>query len=114
MVSDKKRIPLACLAIHVIFEKNRIRRFVRFLPEDHVSFFRCIIAFLRIALLAGSDQVCPGINTTASTGHDMIDRQVFPGATVLTLMVVALEYILPGKINALVRGVNISIQAYYR
>ena len=41
----------------------------------------------------------------------MIDRQILLGAAILTFVVIAFEYVLPGKINALVRGVNISIEA---
>jgi hypothetical protein len=39
----------------------------------------------------------------------VIDGKILPGATILALMVVSFEYILPGKINALVRGVDISV-----
>jgi hypothetical protein len=40
----------------------------------------------------------------------MVDSQFFFGAAILALIIVAFEYILPGKINALVRGVNISVE----
>ena len=41
----------------------------------------------------------------------MIDSELSQRAAVLALKIVAIKYILPGKINALVRGVNISIEA---
>jgi hypothetical protein len=44
----------------------------------------------------------------------MIDRKVPSCAAVLALEIVALEYILPGKINALVGGVHIAVEADYR
>ena len=47
----------------------------------------------------------------ARTGHDMVKSQIAGGAAILALKVVALENVLPGKINALVRGVNIAVQA---
>lgn len=113
MISDEKRIPFTCLAIHMIFKENRIRRLVRFLAKDHVRFFGSIITFLGVAFLARGNEVGPRINTAARAWRHVIDRQIFPCAAILTFVIVALEYILPGKINALVRGVNISIQAYH-
>jgi hypothetical protein len=44
----------------------------------------------------------------------MVDRKILTGTAILTLVIITFENILPGKINALVRGVNISIQANYR
>jgi len=41
----------------------------------------------------------------------MVQREIFFGSAILTFKIVALEYILPRKINALVGGVNISVQA---
>lgn len=41
----------------------------------------------------------------------MIQCKVFSGATVLTLKIIAFENILPGKINALVGGVYIAVEA---
>jgi hypothetical protein len=40
----------------------------------------------------------------------MVNGQVFSCTAILTLVVITLKDILPGKINALVRGVNISIE----
>lgn len=44
----------------------------------------------------------------------MINSEFAPGTAILALKIVALEYILAGKINALIRGVDISIKADHR
>lgn len=44
------------------------------------------------------------------TGYNMIQRKIFTGAAILTLKIIALKDILPGKINALVGGVHISVE----
>ena len=114
MVANKERIPLSGLSIHMIFKKDRVRWFIRFLTKRHICFFRCIVAFFCIAFFTSGHKIGPCVCTTARSGHNMIDCQVFACSAILTLVVVAFKYILPGKINALVRGVNISIQAYHR
>lgn len=111
MMACEKRIPLSCLTVHVVFQENRIRGLMRFSAQRHVGLFRSIISFFGVAFLTGSSEVQPRIATTASAGHYMIDRQLLFGAAVLAFVVVAFKYILPGKINALVRGVNISVEA---
>lgn len=112
MMAGQKSIPLTCLAIHVIFQKNRVRRFLWLSAQRHVRFFGRVVAFLGVALLAGRYQVYPCIATTAGARGNMIDGKLLLGAAILALVVVALKYILPGKINALVRGVNISVESY--
>ena len=44
----------------------------------------------------------------------MIDGKIFLGAAVLAFVVIALENILAGKINALVGGVHIWVQSDHR
>lgn len=95
----------------MIFQKNRIRRFERFFPEVHSCFFGHVVTFPGVALLARSYQVSPRIDAASCARDDMVDRKILPRSAVLALIAVALEDILPGKINALVRGVNISVQA---
>jgi hypothetical protein len=111
VMAVEKSIPLAGLPAHVVFQKDRIRRFVWFFAQGHISFFRRALSFFRIAPFARGNQVDPGVATTAGTRCDVIDREVLPGAAILALVVIAFKYILPGKINALVRGVHISVQA---
>lgn len=87
---------------------------MRLAAQRHVGFFGAIVAFFGVALFARRYQVHPGIATSAGAGCYVVYGKLLLGATILALIVIALEYILPGKINALVRGVNISIQSYYR
>jgi hypothetical protein len=114
MMTNKEWIPLTCLTTHMVFEEDGVRRLVRFLAQDHVCFFRHIIAFLCITFFTRGNEIRPRIHSAACAWHDVIDRQFFARATILTFMIVAFEYILPGKINALVRGVDISVQADHR
>jgi hypothetical protein len=111
MMAIQKDIPIADLVTHMIFEKDRIGWFVWFSAQRHIGIFGRVFPFFGVTFFAGGNQVDPRIRTTSRTRHDVIDRQIFLGAAILTFMVIALEYILPGKINALVRGVNISIEA---
>src|SRR5688572_24268221 len=111
MMSIKKDIPVANLITHVVFEKDRIGRFVGFSAQGHVCVFGGVLSFFGVTFFTRGDQVYPCIRTASRPRYNVIDRQIFPGAAILTFMVIALEYILPGKINALVRGVNISIEA---
>src|SRR3569832_2129531 len=73
-----------------------------------------MIAFFRIALFACSNEIDPRIGPALCARYHMIDGQIAFGATILTLKIVAFEYILPGKINPFVRGINISVEAYDR
>jgi len=107
--SAQELIPFTLVA-QMILEKNGIGGFCRFLTQEHASLLGCIVTFLRVALLACSDQVCPGIFSTARPRDDVINGQVFTRTAVLTFIAVAFEDILPGKINALVGGVDISIK----
>lgn len=95
----------------MIFQENRIRWLQGLLAQVHACFFRCVVAFFCIAFFTGGYQVCPGIHPAAGTRRDVVDGKVFPGTAILTFIPIALEYILPGKINALVGGVDISVQA---
>lgn len=113
MMACEKRVPLPCLTIHVVFQENGVRGFVRFSAQRHVRLFRSIVSFFGVTFFTSRSEVQPRIATTAGTGYNMIDRQLFFGAAVLALVIIALEYILPGKINALVRGVNISVETNY-
>jgi len=114
LMTDQEGIPFARLVIHVVFEENRVRGFIRLFAQRHIGFVGGIITFFGIAPFAGRHEVEPGILTATGPGHDVVDRQVFPDAAVLAFMIITLEYILPGKINALVRGVNISVQTDHR
>lgn len=111
VMAAQKRIPLPGLSVQMIFQKDRIRGLVGFLAQRHVGFFGGILSFFRIAFFTGGNQVHPCIDTAAGTRGNVIDGEVLAGTAILAFMIVALEYILPGKINALVGGVNISVQA---
>lgn len=110
-MSIQKNVPFTRLPVHVITEKNSVRWLIRFSSKDHVGLLGCVVTFLGVAFLAGSDQVGPRISTSACPGDHVVDGQVLLRTAVLTFIVVALEYVLPRKINALIRGVNISVQA---
>ena len=75
----------------------------------HARFLRRVITFLGVAPFASRDQVRPRVAATAGAGRNMINGEIFVSAAVLAFPTIALEYILPGKINALVRGVHITI-----
>ena len=107
----KKDIPVTDLIIHVILEKDSVRRLVWFSTQRHVGIFGGEFSFFGVTFFTRGNQIYPRIRTPSRTRYNVIDRKIFPGAAILTFMVIALEYILPGKINALVRGVNISIEA---
>jgi hypothetical protein len=111
VMAIQKSIPLPGLPAHVVFQKDRIRRFVWFFAQGHIGFFGRVFSFFSIASFASCHQVDPGITTTTGTWCNVVDRKVFAGATILAFVVIAFKYILPCKINALVRGVNVSIQA---
>ena len=110
----QKHIPFTGLPAKVISEKNRVRRFVGLSTQLHIGLFGSIIPFFCIAFFTRGDKICPGIHSSARPWRNVINRKIFFGAAILTFVVIAFKYILPGKINALVRGVHISIQAYYR
>ncbi len=110
VMACEKRVPLACLTVHVVFQENGVRGFMRFSAQRHVRLFRSIVSFFGVAFFTGRSKIQPGIATTASAGYDMVDCKFLFCAAILALVIVALEYILPGKINALVRGVNISVE----
>ena len=109
MVPYEEGVPFASLIAEMIFEENGVRRFIRFFTQGHVGFFGRIFTFFSIAFFASRYQIVPGVGAAACTGCYVIDGQIFLGAAILAFVIVEFEYILPGKINALVRGVNISI-----
>src|SRR5690606_24536261 len=108
----QKCIPLVGLAVQLILEKDRGRGFERFPSQRHSGFLGREVPLLRIAFLASSDEVGPCIASTASPGEHVIDSEVASRAAVLAFKVIAFEYILPGKRNALVGGVNVSVESY--
>ena len=74
--------------------------------EYNLLFWRCI--FYR------QYQVHPGIPAALCSRHNVINGKIFSRSAILALEVIAFKYILPGKINALVGGVDISVQPDYR
>jgi hypothetical protein len=110
----EEEIPFFRLPIHEIFKEDRVRWFAWFFAQGHKRFFGRKVAFLGVALFACRHKICPGVLATLRARRDMVDGQIAFGPAILAFMIVALEYILPGKINALVRGVNISIEADHR
>lgn len=114
MMTGEKGIPFPGLTVEVIFEKDGVRRFIRLVPERHHGLFGRALTFLGITLFACGNKVEPIVAAAPGSRHHVVDGKVALGAAILALKVVALEYILPGKINALVGGVNISIEADYR
>ena len=107
----KETIPFSALPIHVVFQKDRIRRFIGLTLERHICLLWSMLSLFSIALFTGCHKIGPAILTRARTRQDVIDGQVFFRSTVLAFVIVAFEYVLPGKINALVRGVHISVKA---
>lgn len=97
------------MIVYIIFQENMIGWLVRLSFQRHISFFWRIVAFLGITFFASCYQISPGMSATSRTGHNVIQREVALGATVLAFEIVALEYILPGKINPLKGGCNVSI-----
>lgn|SRR5690606_2558853 len=112
LMAIQKCIPLVGLAVQLILEKDRVRGFERFPSQRHSGFLGREVPLLRIAFLASSDEVGPCIASTASPGEHVIDSEVASRAAVLAFKVIAFEYILPGKRNALVGGVNVSVESY--
>jgi hypothetical protein len=108
-VTCQKRIPLSRLFIHVVFQENCIGRFERFFSQEHFRFLRSKITFARITSFTSGYEICPGILPAFSARDYVVNSQLSLSATVLTFITIAFKYILPGKINALVRGVNISV-----
>lgn len=104
-------VPLTSLSIEMIAQKNGIGRLMRLLPKEHIGFLRHEVSFPRVALFARGNEVRPRVLSSPCPGYDMVDGQLFPRAAILAFVVIALENILPCKINALVRGVNISVEA---
>src|SRR5690606_1471185 len=113
LMAVQKYIPFAPLAIEVVFKENGVGGFVRLPFQGHLRLLRCVVAFLCVALLTGCNKIHPGVHTSPSSWKNVINRKVAAGAAILTFEVVALEYILPCKRNALVRGVHISVQSYH-
>src|SRR5690606_36381548 len=112
LMAIQKCIPLVGLAVQLILEKDRVRGFERFPSQRHSGFLGREVPLLRIAFLASSDEGGPCIASTASPGEHVIDSEVASRAAVLAFKVIAFEYILPGKRNALVGGVNVSVESY--
>src|SRR5688572_9793251 len=110
MMATQKHIPLT-LSVEVIFQEDGIGGLQGFFSQRHVGLLRGIFPFSGITFFAGSYKIHPGISTAARAGNDMVDGEFTPYAAVLTFEIITLEYVLPGKINALVGGVNISVEA---
>jgi|SRR5690606_24123437 len=113
LVAVEESIPLVGLTIQLIFKKDRVRGFVRLPSQRHLGFLRRVVSFLCIALLASGNEVRPRIESATSLREHVIDGEVASRAAVLAFEVIALEYVLPGKRNALVGGVNVSVESYY-
>jgi hypothetical protein len=114
MMPTEKRIPFSGLIAHVIFQEDSIGRFQRLSAEGHLGIVWRIVTLLGVAPFTGGNQIRPGILTAFCPWNYVIDGEFFTCAAILTLVIIAFEYILPGKINALVRGVNISVEADHR
>lgn len=108
-MGTKEAVPFTRLAVKMIFKKYCVRWLIWFFPEGHVGLLRSKVSFLSVAFFAGSYEVNPGIFATLCPGYHMINCEITTGSAVLTFKVVAFEDVLPGKINALVGGVHISI-----
>lgn len=110
----EEAVPLARLSVQMIFQKYGVRWFVWFFTKLHARFLRCIVTLFSVAFFACSYQVHPAVGAAFCSRHYVVDRQVASRPAILAFKVVAFKYILPGKINALVGGVYISIQPYNR
>lgn len=99
--------------MHVVLKKNSVRGFIRSPAQCHVGDFEGMITFLGIAFFARRNQVRPRVCSTLGARYHMIDREIALGTAILALEIITLEYILPGKINALVGSVYISVQTYH-
>ena len=108
-MGTKEAVPFTRLPVKMIFKKYGVRWFVWFFPKRHAGLLRCKVSFLGVALFARSNEIHPCIFTTLCPGYHMVNCEIATGAAILTFKVVAFKYILPGKINALVGGVYISI-----
>lgn len=113
-MGTQKAVPFTRLPIQMILKKYGVRWFVWFSTKGHVSFLRCIVSFFCIAFFAGCYKIHPRVSPTLCPRHYVVNCEIAPGTAVLAFEIVALKNILPGKINALVGGVYISIQPYNR
>ncbi len=65
--------------------------------------------FLALQRLQAVTRFVHGVSTFSGAGVGVVDGKLPFGAAVLALVIVALEYVLPGKINALIRGVYVAV-----
>ena len=81
-------------------------RALRFADEMHAGLERRAVAFERIALDAGADDVFPGGRAAAVARDDVIEIQVFAianAATILAGVLIALKNVVPGEFDFLLR-----------
>lgn len=78
--------------------------------QGHSCFFGSKVSFFRVAQLACRYKVEPSAFTISGSGEDVIYGKIVCGSTILALMVVALEDVLPAQHYRLEWNVHIGKQ----
>lgn len=101
------------MAIGMVLQKNGIGGFVRMLPQFHLGLLGGEITFSGVASFARCYQVGPGVRTTARTGYNVVQREIFTGTAILTFEIIAFENVLPGKVHPFERRTYVPVKPDY-